>query len=765
MLKVVSISIILVSFWFFNDVLAQKNDKEALLNGVTQLPLPDENTRLSATYIINTDSEIIAVFGLPEFNIKFNMVATSRLGKGKVMILSSPAYFSQQMLKDAEVAKFIRNTIEWGRRKTNGKVQVGLFGKIDQGLELTFGKKYNFETLTDLVDKPKTEIIFINQDVKDSVQLKKLESFINEGGTLIFGSPYDEIFRQGNRKPGPASLLINKLFVKAGLFNAYTLLSSSKENNKLELKAFPAYLHPKTLFPYLIQTNYTTLDPMAKAYLIEPTIELIFSLSEPNSPIFKQIKLDFKCSDVVRIPSPSNPIAIATNQQKWAYIFEQKFEDINTKYKDELYLSTNAKTFPGEVPQSTIRINDEINIPVKVGNQGLYSTTSLFFKPHSTGFYVPAGEKVKITIADALIGQRLKIQIGAHNDDLMHLEELKRDGSDLTRDFELNKTEVEVFSPYGGLLFLKIADTSKLKTIKIKVDGAIRSPYFKLNETSEEDWKRTIRNYQAPWAELATDKIVLTVPSYRIRNLDNPAALMKFWDKVMDADAELANIDKNRLQVERIIVDEQTAFGSMFAAPDRIVVPDDESCKTMLDLEELSTTGSWGHFHELGHRHQFMRQDFNGLMEVTVNLYSMYIYDKVLKKGIYNHPNIASKEVVKKRIADYLSNNPTFEKWTKDPFTALCMYIQLIEGFGWEPILMVNKTFRNLDNLNHMKPSELSDADKIDLWFVNICKATNSNLTDFFARWRIPVSEKAKKDVATLKFWLPEQFLKNNHDK
>lgn len=759
MQKIVS-NFILLILLLFTQVSVAQNDHDVLLNGVKQLPLPDKGERLSATYIINTYPQIIGVLGLPEFNIKFNMVATSRFGKGKIMILGSPAYFNQSLLKDIEVAKFLGNTIEWGRKTATVRSEIGLIGKMDNGLVLTFGEKYDFIPVKDFVIKPKTEILFVSKDVEDSIQLAQVENFVKNGGTLIFGSPYDDVFNRTDAKTGTKSLLINDFFVKTGLFNAYTLLSSTKENNKLELTDFPAYLHPKTLFPFLIQSNYTTLDQAAKAYLIDPTIELIFNLSEPNSSIFEQIKLDFKCSDTTRIPTPINPIVIATNQQKWAYIFEQKFEDIKTKRnKNKLYISSNAKKFPGEVPKSSIRVNDEITIAVKVGNQGLYSTTSVFFRPHSTRFYVPAGEKVKVTISNELIGQRLKMQIGAHNDELMHLDELARDGSDLTRDFELNKAEVEVFSPYGGLLFLKIADTSKLKTIKIKVEGAVRSPYFKLNETSEKDWKSTIRNYQAPWAELATDKIVLTIPSYRIRNLDNPVALMKFWDKVMDADAKLANLDKNRLQVERIIVDAQPAFGSMFAAPDRIVVPDDKSCKTLLDVEELRTSGSWGHFHELGHRHQFVRQDFSGLTEVTVNLFTMYVYDKVLHKGIYNAENIASKEIVKKRIASYLANAPNFEKWSKDPFTALCMYIQIIEQFGWEPILAVNKTYRKLDNLNQMKPSNLSDQDKIDLWFINICKATKSNLTEFFDIWKLPVSLQAKKEVTGYKKWLPEQFI------
>ena len=764
MRKIFSISIAFICIIFLNHTKAQENDQAALLNGIKQLPLPDEHVRLSATYLINNDPEIIAVFDLPDAHIKFTMISTSRLGKGKIMVLGSPAYFNQQMLKNPDVVSFIRNTITWGKKQEKGKTQIGLLGKIDQGLTLTFGKNYNFIRIEDFKIDPKIAILFLGQDVKDSVQLKQLTAFVEKGGTLVFGSPYHEIFsnKDSTGTSTPLPLNINELFIKAGLFNAFTLLVSSKENNKLVLKDLPAYLHPKTLFPYLIQTNYTKLDYMAKAYIIEPTIDLIFTLNENNHPIFEQIKLIFKCSDSLRIPSKKNPIMIANNQQKWAYILEQKFEDKKSKWnKDVLPIAAGAKIFPGAVPAEASRVNEKINIKVKVNSQGLWDSNPGYdnFRSHSTGFYIPPGEKVKIIIDKKLINAHLVAQIGVHHDDLMHMEMLVRDGIDLTNNFNLNTESTEIFSKYGGLLFINVADTSKLKMMELTINGAVKAPRFKLNETTEEEWRNQLRKDPAPWAELVTDKIELFVPSYRIRNLDNPAKLMKFWDEVMDADADLANISRDRAHPEKIIVDAEVAYGYMFTSHNRIVVPDDESCEWMLDENMMRTKGSWGHFHEIGHRHQFRFLDFDAVGEVTVNLYSMYVYDKVLKKGIYNHDNISSKAAVQKRIADYLANDPSFEKWSNDPFTALCMYIQLIENFGWEPIIAVNKMYRSLDHLDKLTEFYKPDQDKIDLWFVYICTATNTNLTQFFNIWKVPVSEKAKGQVIAYKTWLPAQFL------
>src|SRR5690606_38005918 len=101
-----------------------------------------------------------------------------------------------------------------------------------------------------------------------------------------------------------------------------------------------------------------------------------------------------------------------------------------------------------------------------------------------------------------------------------------------------------------------------------------------------------------------------------------------------------------------------------FAELYKIVVPDDGSCRQMLDEKSMRDKGSWGLFHELGHRHQFWGLDFDAVSEVTVNLYTMYVYDKVLNKGIYNHKEIPSREQVFKDIKNYIDQGASYEKWS-----------------------------------------------------------------------------------------------------
>lgn len=746
---------LLFSFLFIcTTVFGQNKDQAILLRGIQQLPLPDSTEVLSAFYTINEAPEVIAFAKLGDnLDAMISMIASSKLGKGKLILFGSPVYFQDKLLRDKSVVQLVRNTMDWA-----GRGKIGIFGNIDQAFsDLLKEKKEEVYQVKDFQIRKNTHTLFLMDDVRDSLQRVKLEAFVRGGGSLVFASPYPKIFKNRDKSKSFESDLIkiNDVFTKAGLFNAYTLLVPTKANNRLYTDNIPAYLQLKTIFPLLFKEGKPGFSELEEQYGVRPAIGLMAAYNPLGSAVLEKAKVIFGVKDTLEIPTMEKPVDISTPQKKWAYNIARQLNEKKLGIEEHtVWKSPSSDLFPGKVPDNAERVNEKVAITVRVGTQGLLDPPPVFYRSHSTGLYIPAGEKVKVRIADQYLGLQLKAQIGMHKDDLMETDQLTRDGVDLTRVFELDKKTTEIFSPYGGLLMINIGDSVKLKTIHIEVEGAVKAPYFKLGETTEADWQNSIRNYPAPWAELATDKIVLTVPSYRIRQLAHPEKLMEFWNEVMDADADLAIISRERVHQERMVVDRQVAYGYMFTVPDRIVVPDDQSCEWMLDESILRSKGSWGHFHELGHRHQFWITDFDGLGEVTVNLYSMYVYDQVLKKGIYNHEAISSKEVVKERVKKYLSSFPTYEKWSEDPFTALCMYIQLIEKFGWGPIKEVNRTFRSVPQEGYSK----SNQEKIDFWFVNISKATKTNLSRFFEIWKLPVSDKAKQEVVGYASWFPEEL-------
>ncbi|NRF39371.1 M60 family metallopeptidase [Pedobacter foliorum] len=728
--------------------------RSELFKNTEIISLPkDEQT--STFFTIGLQPEIIGAIKVPvEVDMRGIGMIYSVLDQGKLILIGSDAYFKTNLLEDASVQQLFKNAINIaGGNKS--KPVIAVTKNADKALlDFLNKQRASVYTIKDFNFKKKTNLLFLTEDVTDSLQLKNIEQFIKKGGTLVFGSPYQQINKNKVEGAPAAFLNINKLFARAGVINANFMVTSTPENKVIITDSIPDYLHINTMLPRLLGVK-TRLDQYVDYFLTTPNIELIFKYNEDGSPVLNKIKQFFKIPDTLPVATLESPVITDTEEKKYAmkmaYWFYNKRQDF-AKHPDAKFLG--FESFPGKVADGAVRVSQEVSIPVMVGTQGLSDVASVYYRPHSTGLYVAAGEKVKITIPKSYLSEHLEAQIGLHDDDVTGLDELTRIGVDLTKKFVLDKETTEIYSPFGGLLLINVGDTTKLRLIKVQVEGAVKAPYFKLGETTEEEWNATTKNNPAPWAELATNNIVLTVPSYRIRNLNNPVKLMKFWDEVMDADADLAIISKKRVHQERIIVDRQVAYGYMFTMYNKIVVPDDQSTEWMLDADFIRSHGSWGAFHELGHRHQFWGLDYPGTGEVTVNLFTMYVYDKVLKKGLYNHDDLPDLAAVTKRVKKYLANDPSYAKWSEDPFLALCMYIQIIDHFGWDAIIGANTIYRNLPKDQYPK----TDQDKIDLWFETICKTTNSDLTRFFDVWKLPVSEKAKEQAKKYKSWFPKEL-------
>lgn len=744
--------LLLLSFQCF----AQEPLKKVLLKDVGQIPLTDTTDAISLFYTTNESPEIIAIADIaPEIQLKGTIILASKYGKGNVVAFGSNSYFGKNLFKNTAVKQLLLNA-----RNLNPKGKVAVYGAAGKDLIDFFkSEKINAEFLEKLDKKTSAGTLFIADDLKDQAEVDKVTAFVKNGGTLVFGSPYVSLLKSWDKsKSGNLTLKINDFLIKAGIFNAYAIFYPNKKYNQVYTDSIPDYLHINTLKSYASNQVNDVKSYYISAFYINPTLDLVCETNGLKSPLIAKIKAFYHIPDTVWVPSKAHPLDISTNEKKTAYRLAEKLsgkrEDNELGYKRK---AAGYELFPGKVPDGAERITKNVVVPVKVGKQGLNDMPSPYYRPHTMGLYVPAGEKVKVIIDKKYLSQNLKVQIGVHDDNLIdHLDFLTRIGVNLTKTFELTKDTTDVFSPYGGLLLINISDSTTLKSIELKVSGAVNAPYFKLGETSNNEWNNSIKNYPAPWAELATDNIILTVPSYRIRELKDPEALMRFYDKVMDADADLRIIDRKRVHTERIILDQQVMAGALFALPNKIVGPDDDDyCRVMLNTDSLEIKGSWGTFHELGHRHQFFDLDFDGLREVTVNLYSMYVYEEVLHLEKYqNKDNIPSKEGVIKNIKNYMRMSPSYDKFKKDPWIALSMYIEIIEQFGWNAIKAANKTYADLPKSDYPKTNE----QKIDLWFNTICMATKSDLGTFFDIWKLPVSVEAKQKAKQYPVWLPEEL-------
>jgi hypothetical protein len=311
---------------------------------------------------------------------------------------------------------------------------------------------------------------------------------------------------------------------------------------------------------------------------------------------------------------------------------------------------------------------------------------------------------------------------------------------------------VKAANPFGGPLYIDVPANGGLGLAEIQVRGAVEAPHFVLGKTDPVQWREQVRNRPAPWAELESSKVILTVPSSAIRGLDDPVPLMEFWVHVLDACADLAGWPLQRERPERYVADVQIGAGYMHSGYP--IMTHLDVAPLVVDVQKLITEGSWGHFHEMGHNHQSGDWTFDGAGEVTVNLFSLYIIDRCCHLSGPGHPAIAADARAKK-TAEYLAAGAPFERWKGDPFLALIMYMQLREAFGWEAFRRVFAEYRALPEAQRPR----NDDEKRDQWLVRFSKAVGHDLGPFFRAWGVPTSAQAQATIADLPDWMPPDFL------
>jgi hypothetical protein len=287
--------------------------------------------------------------------------------------------------------------------------------------------------------------------------------------------------------------------------------------------------------------------------------------------------------------------------------------------------------------------------------------------------------------------------------------------------------------------------------VEVQVRGAVPVPYYVYGQTTLAEWRDSIRECPAPWAELECPGVILTVPSHEIRELDDPEALMAFWQNALDCQADLAGIPRERQRPERIVADVQISAGYMHSGYPIMTWLDAPA--RALDLEALTTEGSWGHFHELGHNHQSGQWTFGGTGEVTCNLFTVYVHEVACRLPTPGHPGLEPESMAKKHV-EYFAAGAPFDRWKSDPFLALSMYLQIRDAFGWQPFSNVFAGYR--DDTEERLPK--NDEEKRDQFMVRMSREIGRNLGPFFDTWGVPVSQQAKESIADLPAWMPEGF-------
>ncbi len=707
----------------------QQADVAAMLVGVEEIALPGVPGTLS-------------VFGPKAFPVIAGtsggrpapLVGATRHGRGRA-VLFGHGYF-EAALKVGDTEKLVRNVAVWVAGKARSKIGVRKWKAVRASLAAQGHEVIALDDAAWTKQLSSLDAVFVPLADITEAELAVLAKRLKGGLGVVAGMP-----GWGWQQLNPKRLLSddnhgNRLLGPAGLVWGGEYLTKPKSGTLRVKGPAPALSHAGIALDALVAEDEggPRLAPADGALAVATVTRAIREVPTDDKLLLSRLgKLLKHAADPRYLPSAARPLGDTDGLGKLLLTMQVQRDALLEPARIRAHAASEA--FPGSVAKSARRVRRKVMIDTAIPGW------------HSTGLYAPPGGLVSAVIERRAIADGLALRIGAHKDRLWGKGAWSR-VPEITVERPLDATSSEHACAFGGLVYVVVPPGCTLGSLRVALGGVVEAPHFKLGMTTTEEWLARQRSNPGPWAELETSKVIITVPSATIRALDDPEALMIWWDRVMDGCADLSARPHERVRPERYVADVQISNGYMHAGYP--IMTHLDAAPRFVDLPTLKTKGDWGMFHEMGHNHQHKDWTFAGTVEVTCNLYSLYLMETVCEKGI-GHVAMSPASIAKNTQA-YEKGERKFGLWKAKPFTALIMYQQLRTAFGWDAYKRTFATYRDLADYERPK----NDAEKRDQWMVRMAKTVGRDLGPFFERWGIPVSKKARAAIASLPPWQPD---------
>ncbi len=701
--------------------------RKRLLEGVREIPAPG----IPGPLVLTSAQATALICGKSAEGVYEPVVAAVEWQSGRALAFGHDGYFNAEVLASADTARLMLNAVRWLSRDK----REPMIGVYRQPAVAEFLRRHGLQVVEIDPNRWKQQVSAVQVVVCTPAsltpsQIQETQTALRRGkGLLLAGLGWGwlQLNPGKNIQQHPGNLLL----APAGVLWTDGYLERTTPAGYRADIAPPAECHAGMALNRL-QRGAPVTAQMEKALI--QAVRTLPSSDRQFLPALRRL-----CGSVpLELRSLQKPIT--KNEPLARLAMAVEIETLRTATPDRVRAHPSAQRFPGAVPPDAVRVRRTVQVDTRIPRW------------HSTGLYAPPGQTITITLPSSAAGRGLCVRIGVHTDTLWHLQRWER-APEISFQFALNAPRTLVANAFGGTVLIDVPEGCQLGTVPVTIEGAVEAPYYVRGETATDAWKKHIRHAPAPWAELQGRRVILSVPSRVVRALDDVESVLAFWDAVVDACAELAGIPAERPFPERYVCDQQISAGYMHSGYP--IMTHMDVAELVVDVEKLKREGSWGHFHEMGHNHQSPDWTFEGTGEVTVNLFSMYIYHRVLGQPFdQGHPAIRDRQKRLERVREYIARGARFDEWKNDPFLALTMYIQVIEQFGWEPIRKVIAEYHTLSPSQRPR----TDDEKRDQWMVRLSRAVGRNLAPFFDRWGVPISAEARTQVAHLPVWLPEEI-------
>ncbi len=692
---------------------------------------------------------------------KGNVVAAaSEPGKGRVIGFSHGGFLKSAGLKEQEpLARMVYNSIRWAGRSATPVVGIhpALASLSDTLREAGF--EVSVFPPEELRDHEVTIYCVIAHDSLSEGDIVKLFEFVNDGGGLVTATTpwaFKKKYPDFSEFPG------NQLLALAGFqyqadgyaFRGEKLVignggaAEAPDSGKPEMPigstesggGGPAMKAAEALASAADDLSSGSRDALIaglmeskslKGSALESFLEALKSLNEAVGPI---------------IPTKENPVTQGDDPLVDAIIELETFFNENAP-AGTMYAIPAAADYPGAVPEGAERISRTLSIDGNyrgwLEGRGAGAWAAKEMRP--TGIYAPPGEVIRVTLPSKLAGEGFEVVIGSYNGHLRNRDKWWR-YPDWQTKHAVTSSVTAASNGLGGLVTIRVPRGAEYEAIELTVDGGIAAPLYEHGKTDLDQWKSEIRNFPAPWAELASGRMIVAVPSEYIRKLSDPDDLMDVWNGIIDTSAVLVGVDRNDYRAERIVFDRQTSAGSMHSSYP-VAAHLGGSAEIAVDADRLKKEGSWGFFHEYGHNHQHNLWALPGTGETTCNLWSVYVYEEFIGKDRDETHRAIRPLDRRQRLNSYFEGGANFEGWST--WVALESYLMVQEAFGWEPFTKVFVEYNQLDPEDRPKgQQEINDQ-----WVIRLSRACGKNLEPFWSTWSLPLSESVARELKDLPVW------------
>ena len=654
------------------------------------------------------------------------VVAAATAGRGRLVAFGHGGYFHDATLAVGQTGRLVEQTVAWAAR---GKKRVGVvvgLGELD-----AFLKKRGYRTrAVKIADLPgllaEIDVLCLSTPTLGGRKnVDALRAWVRRGNGLVVAGLVWGWKQLNPKRSVETDHELNALLTPMGLCFAdgYTKQILALDTDLSGCHAGRALALLKKKRRLGKKKGAQLASVVMAAYGVLPASERRFR---------ERVRRLARGDDVV--PTKEKPVTEADVVARLALLVRHK--EVAGLAPDKVRAAASADDFPGTVARAAPRVTRRVAIDPALPGWA------------STGLYAPPGEVVRIEFPERTAPARYRARIGCHTDVLWGKAKWTRH-PEISRSFPL-AAKTRIASPHGGLVYVEVPGGAEGAPFQVTISGAVEAPLFVLGGTDPEAWRKTIRDRPGPWAEFANSKIVFTLPSTDARAIDDPTKVLEFWERVLDLYAELGQrpLAKRR---QRMVPDRQISAGWLHAGYPIMMQLQHGADAVDLDLltsDDRTKTPGWGFWHELGHNHQRGEWTFAGTGEVTCNLFSLYVGDRM--RGIAPASNPWPDNAKAKAVL-YLRGDRDFGKWKKSPGIALWTYILVIEEFGWDAI---RKTFLEYAGLPRGELPR-SDDEKRDQWLVRLSRNVGRNLGPYFEAWGIPTSKEARDAVADLETWLP----------